>query len=139
MKNSMVSRALFIWVAGLVTAVPFGTYYLFVHAERDQYALLIILLLFWVFGYWGVVGPILTAVKVRSVFKSLEQAHAQGRLKDLLQSEETRNLAVDLIASENRIPRFLANKVYLLLVEKLRAADSPTGGPTKTRDAGPRQ
>lgn len=107
------------WVVGLVTIVPYGTYYLFVHAQRDQYAFLITSILFWIFGYWSVVGPLLAAVKVRSVLRALEQAHANGRLTEALRSPETQAVAVDIIATENAIPRFLAAKVYRLLVERL--------------------
>ena len=113
--------AILIWAMGLVTLVPIGTYYLFFHAPRDQYALLIVGILFWIFGYWGVVGPLLAALKVRAVFRSLEKAQSRGRLAEALQSQETREVAVDLIASENRIPRFLAAKVYRLLAERLAA------------------
>ena len=60
----MFLGATLLWVAGLVTIVPYGTYYLLFHAERDQYALLITLVLFWIFGYWGVVGPVLGACLV---------------------------------------------------------------------------
>jgi len=122
----MLLWATLAWIAGLLTVVPYGTYYLFVHAQRDEYALLITLILFWIFGYWGVVGPLLAAVRVRSVFRAIERAHAQGRLKEALASKETQDAAVDIIASENHIPRFLAVKVYRLLVRKwANAQDSP--------------
>ncbi|MFZ5757120.1 MAG: hypothetical protein ACOY3X_09470 [Pseudomonadota bacterium] len=115
----MMLKAVLIWITGLLTLVPYGTYYLFVHATQDQYALLIVLVLFWIFGYWGVVGPLLAALKVRSVFRAIVQAHARGQLKEALRSPETRALAVEIIASENRIPRFLADRVYRLLAERL--------------------
>jgi hypothetical protein len=44
-------------VTGLLTIVPYGTYYLFFRAERDQQAMLIALVMFWIFGFWGVVAP----------------------------------------------------------------------------------
>lgn len=119
------------WVAGLLTLVPYGTYYLLYHAERDQYALLITLVLFWIFGFWGVVGPVLGALKVRSVFRAIERARTQGDLMEVLGSNQTREVAIDFIASENRIPRFLAARVYRLLIEKLSVAqgvsDKPLG------------
>ena len=108
-----------IWVVGLVTLVPYGAYYLLFQAPREQYALLITGVLFWVFGYWGVVGPLLAAWKIRSVFRSLERAHEQGKLHEALRSRETQEVAVDFIASENGIPRFLAARVYRLLAERL--------------------
>lgn len=122
-----------VWVAGLLTLVPFGTYYLLFHAERDQYALLITLVLFWIFGFWGVAGPILSAVKVRALFRSLERARSRGELREALLSPESREAAVDFIATENHIPRFLATRVWRLLERRLAveidaAAASPRGG-----------
>lgn len=117
------------WVAGLLTLVPYGTYYLLYHAEPDQYALLITLVLFWIFGFWGVVGPVLGALKVRSVFRAIERARTQGDLMEVLRSNQTREVAIDFIASENRIPRFLAARVYRLLIEKLSVAEGASAKP----------
>jgi hypothetical protein len=122
----MIARALVLWIIGLVTVVPYGTYHLFFHATRDQYAALITLVLFWIFGYWGVVGPLLAALKVRAVFRAIELATSKEDLIVALQSPDTRDVAIDLIASENRIPRFLASKVYQMLVSRL-SADPPHG------------
>jgi hypothetical protein len=121
----MVLRAAVLWVIGLVTIVPWATWYLLYRAERDQYALLITLVLFWVFGFWGVVGPILATVKVRRVFATLEKAHAEGRLAQALRSRETAEVAIDFIAEDNHIPRFLAARVYRLLMTRIAASTSP--------------
>ena len=117
----MLFKAAVLWVVGLMTIVPYGTYYLFTEAPRDQYALLITGVLFWVFGYWSVAGPIVAAVRIRRVFRSLEAAHAEGRLKEALRSEETAEAAIDLITVESRLPRFLAARVYRRLVDRLSA------------------
>jgi hypothetical protein len=117
----MIVKAVIVWIVGLLTIVPFGTYYLLFEAQRDQYALLITSVLFWIFGYWGVVGPILAAIRVRKVFRAIELAQASGKLKEALRSDETAEVAVDLIASENKIPRFLARRVYRLLVNRFSA------------------
>lgn len=122
----MIARALVLWIIGLVTVVPYGTYYLFLHATRDQYAALITFVLFWIFGYWGVVGPLLAALKVRAVFRAIELATSKEDLIVALRSPDTRDVAIDLIASENRIPRFLASKVYQMLVSRL-SAEPPHG------------
>lgn len=53
----MFIAATLVWVTGLLTIVPYGTYYLFFRAERDQWAMLIALVMFWIFGFWGVVVP----------------------------------------------------------------------------------
>ena len=104
--------AVVVWVLGLVIGVPCALYYLFVHAEREQYAGLIVGSLFWVFGYWGVVGPMLAAWKVRRFFKALENASSAERMDQLVHSGDAEDIAVDLIASENRIPKFLARRIY---------------------------
>lgn len=108
-----------VWILGLLTLVPYGTWYLFVHATRDQYALLITLILFWIFGYWGVVGPILAAVKVRQVMRAIELANSGDDLVKALRSPEAREVAIDLIATENHLPRFLAARLYQRLVSRL--------------------
>jgi hypothetical protein len=54
----MLAAAVAIWVFRLFTVVPYAAYYLLYYALREQYALLITFILFWIFGYWGVVGPL---------------------------------------------------------------------------------
>ena len=132
----MLRLAAVLWALGLVTLVPYGTHHLLFEAPREQYALLITLLLFWIFGYWGLVGPIVALVQLRRVMRALEQAHTEGRLDDVLHSRETEDVAVGLIASEHRIPRVLAARAYRLVVERLvaatagNAADQARPGPT---------
>lgn len=134
----MLVKAALVWVAGLLTLVPYGTYYLFFEAPRDQYALLITLILFWIFGYWSLMGPLFMAVKVRSVFRVIESAGSKDELLSALRSADAKDVAVDLIATENHIPRFLAVRVYDLLInrmsQKLQAqsrADADAGGGNK--------
>jgi hypothetical protein len=115
----MLAKAMFIWVAGLLTIVPYGTYYLLFQAQREEYAFLIVLLLFWVLGYWSVAGPLLAVAKVRKVLRAIEQVRSKDDLLVALQSAETRDVAIDLIASDNHIPRFMATYVYQLLIKKL--------------------
>lgn len=121
----MIAKAIAVWIVGLLTIVPYGTYYLFFEAQRDQYAFLITLVLFWIFGFWGVVGPILAAIKVRRVFRSIERARSKDELLAQLRSPEARDVAIDLIASENHIPRFLAARVLKLLVDRLAGSPGP--------------
>ncbi|HLS85019.1 MAG TPA: hypothetical protein VK043_01875 [Burkholderiales bacterium] len=111
-----------LWFAGLTTFVPYATYYLLFEAPREQYALLITLVLFWIFGYWGVVGPLLAALKVRSVFRALEQAQSGEAFIDVLRRPDARLAVVELIASENKIPRFLAAWIYQLLLRRFATA-----------------
>lgn len=115
----MLVRAAALWVVGLLTIVPYGTYQLLFHAPREQYALLITLILFWIFGYWGLVGPLLAALKARRVLRAIEQTRSKKELMAALRSPEARDVAIDLIASENHIPRFIATRVYNLLAARL--------------------
>ena len=115
----MIKRITILWILGLVTLVPYGIYYLLFHAQRDEYALLITLVLFWIFGFWGVVGPIISAIKIRRVFRAIELAQSPAKLREIVHSQESRDLAVEMIASENRIPKFLAQKVYNMALKKL--------------------
>jgi hypothetical protein len=129
----MLVRAVVLWITGLLMLVPYGTYYLLFEAPREQYALLIVGILFWIFGYWGAVGPLLVAVKARRVLRTIEEARSNGDLVRALQSPDSRDVAIDLIASENHIPRFLASRVYKFLVGRLSASAraqkrAPSGG-----------
>jgi hypothetical protein len=118
--------AIAIWVTGLLTLVPYGTYYLLFEAPRDQYAILIIGILFWIFGYWSLVGIVFMAVKTRAVFHALERANSQKELRETLHGKEAREVAVEFIARENRIPRFIAARIYSLLIARLPASnDAP--------------
>lgn len=122
-----VTRALAVWIIGFFTAVPYATYYLLFEATRDQYAVLITFVLFWIFGYWGIVGPILSAIKVRAVFHTIEMAYeqGQGQLKQAMQSAETEDAIIDLIAIENNIPKFLAARVYRMILKRLKNQNTP--------------
>ena len=96
----MIIRITILWVLGLLTIVPYSIYHLLFYAQRDEYALLITLVLFWIFGFWGVVGPILSAIKIRRVFKAIEMAQSKEKLKEILKSTEAQDVAIGLIASE---------------------------------------
>ena len=113
----MVIRIALLWVLGLVTIVPTGIYYLFYYARRDEYAFLITIVLFWVFGFWGVVSPILVILKTRHVLRALEMAQSGEEFKKVLLSQDSQDVAIRLIASENRIPTFLARKIYNRVVK----------------------
>lgn len=117
----MFKKAMVVWILGLLIFIPYGTYYLLYQAPREQYALVITLMLFWAFGFWGVVGPLLAAIKVRAVLRVIETARSKDSLMAALQSADTRDAVIELIASENRIPRFLASRVYKLLADRFAA------------------
>lgn len=120
----MLLRVSLLWIFGLVTIVPLALYRLFFNAERDEYAFLITIGLFWVFGFWSVVGPLITAVKIRSVFLALEKAPSEEEFRRTLLAPESRELAIDVIASENHLPKFFVRMVFTrLLVKFLEKSD----------------
>ena len=108
-----------VWIAGLLVAVPYAAWHLLFYAPREQYALLITFILFWIFGYWGVVGPLVMILKVQSLWRRLEQATNQDERRRMLLSPESRDVAIDVIASETRLPKFLARRVYDRVVRRL--------------------
>lgn len=118
----MLRNVTFLWIFGLVTIVPAGLYHLLFTAGRDEYAFLITIVLFWIFGFWGVVGPLLSAYKVRQVFRAIELAADGDELKRILQSGDAEEVAIDVIAAENRIPRFLARKVFRYALRRFAEA-----------------
>jgi hypothetical protein len=115
----VMRKAGIVWFIGLVTVVPYATWHLFLEAPREQYALLITFILFWIFGYFGLVAPIVMLLKLRRVFRAMERAGSRDEALRAIRSPEARDVAIDLLASENRIPRFLAARLHELLVRRL--------------------
>jgi len=111
--------AVLIWIAGLLTAVPYAAWHVLFHAPREQYSLLITFILSWIAGYWGVVGPLIMMVTMRSIWRRLEQAANQDQRRELLLSPESKDVAIGVIASETRLPKFLARRVYDRVVQRL--------------------
>ena len=120
----MLRRATALWIAGLLTAVPYASWYLLFRAPREQYALLITFVLFWIFGYWGIAGPLMSILTVRKVFRAIEHAKSREEIIAVLHSEEARNVAIEHIASEYRIPRFLAARVLKMFSDRVTSAPS---------------
>ena len=115
----MVKKAMTIWLLGLVSLVPYGIYYLLFEAQRDEYALWITLVLFWIFGFWGVIGPLISIIKIRRVMRLLENAQSGDELKRILQSAESEEAAIDLFAQQHKLPRFIARKVYKHFLQRV--------------------
>jgi hypothetical protein len=130
----MVVKATALWFFGLFTFVPYGVYYLFYQADKSEYALVITLILFWPFGYWGVVGPLLAALKVRQVMRAIERVQTKEDLLQTLASNDAREVAIEIIANDNHIPRFLAARVYNLLIRGLTAKEFVGKDSEKQRD-----
>ena len=115
----MLKRITAIWVTGMVTAVPYGAYYLFFEASRDEYAFLIVFILFWIFGFLGLIGPVISAIKVRNVLKALESARSKEQLQNIMKSNDSEEALIEFIASENKIPRLIARKIYPEVVNRI--------------------
>jgi hypothetical protein len=118
----MLRNVTLLWIFGLVTIVPYGLYHLLFTAGRDEYAFLITIVLFWIFGFWGVVGPLLSAYKIRQGFKAIELASDGNELKRILQSGDAEEIVIDLIATENHIPKFLARRIYRYALRRFAEA-----------------
>lgn len=118
----MILRAALVWLLGLVTLVPWAAHRLVVHAGRDEYAFLVTLILFWIFGFWSLAGPLIGLVKARAVYRAILRASDEGAVLEALRRHDTRDVVVDAIASDNGIPRFLAARVYDRLLARLSAA-----------------
>ncbi len=101
-----------VWILGIVLLVPYAIYRLLFIAEPDEYAFLIVFPLFWVFGFWGVVGPIFAAVKGHRLIRALERAQDADSLRKAFDEHEGDEVVIELIATENRLPRWLARRIY---------------------------
>lgn len=118
-------RILLLWVLGLLTIVPYGLYVLLFHAGREDYALLLVLVLFWIFGFWGVVGPLIAARRMYLLMRALERAGSGEELREILAGAESQEAALDLLAAENHLPRFLARRLYAAALRRWAAAADP--------------
>jgi hypothetical protein len=76
------------WLAGSrlhlfggLVIVPHAIYRLLFDATREEYAFLIVVPLFWILSFWGVVGPLLVVVRVRRLFQALETAGSAAAVR----------------------------------------------------------
>lgn len=122
----MMFRVVLLWIVGMVTIVPYSVYRLFTDATRDEYAFLIVMPLFWIFGYWGVVTPLMMAYKIHKLMRALDLAKSDDERKKLLLSPESKEMAIELIAEENHIPKFAARWIVNKIAARL-AAKAATG------------
>lgn len=116
----MIKRLAILWVLVLVTAVPYAIYYLFFEAEREQYAGLIVFVLFWLFGYWPLVTPLTSAYKFYKLKQAFENIGSREELIEKIQNPDNEEAAIDFIARENGVPRFMAKWAYGHISEQFR-------------------
>jgi hypothetical protein len=120
-----------VWILGIVLLVPYAIYRLLFVAEPGEYAFLIVFPLFWIFGFWGVVGPIFAAMKGHRLIRALESAQDAESLRKAFDEHEGDEVLIELIATENRLPRWLARRIYHRVKPRLieLAAASGNSGP----------
>ena len=58
-------------------------------------------------------------IKVRRIFRALERSQSRADVEGILRSPETRELAIDAIASEHRLPRVAARWICQMLAARL--------------------
>jgi hypothetical protein len=75
------------------------------------------------FGYWAVVTPIFTLVRLRRIWRLVQQAHATGRLSIETVSPRDREFlteqTVDLIARDSGVPTFIARRVVQFAASRI--------------------
>lgn len=113
-------RIVILWLTGVIIIVPYCIYRLLYIAEPDEYAFLIVFPLFWIFGFWGVVGPMVGAFKVHKLIKAIEKAGSYSEVEKAYEENEGKEIVIDLIANENKIPRFMARWLYKKVEPRLR-------------------
>ena len=117
-------RIFLLWLVGIALIVPYSINQLLFHAERDEYAFLIVAPLFWVFGFWGVVGPLIGAWRVHKLMSALDAARDASQIREAFERNEGREVIVDLIASEHGLPRFVARWLYDRVARKVQEEGS---------------
>ncbi|HEX7026299.1 MAG TPA: hypothetical protein VF268_03595 [Gammaproteobacteria bacterium] len=118
----MMFRIVMLWILGGLLIIPYSIHRLFFYADRDEYAFLIVMPLFWIFGFWGVVGPMIAALRIHRIMKALESAGDADQVREAFERHEGKEVIIDLIALENKLPRFLAVAIYKKIVRKLALA-----------------
>jgi len=75
-----------------------------------------------------VAGSLLSVYKVHQVFRAIELAADGEERKRILQSGDAEKVAIDLIATENRVPRFLARRVFRYALRRFAEAQEKREG-----------
>ena len=116
----MILRITLLWIVGTVLIVPYAINQLLFYAQKEDYAFLIVAPLFWIFGFWGVVGPLVAAWRVRTLMNAFQAAQSSDQLREAFKRHDGKEVIVDLIASEYRLPRFMARWVFDRVVKKMQ-------------------
>ncbi len=111
---------LFVWLIGLITAVPAAGWYLLYHAERELYLPLIAFLVGWVFFFLPVVGALRGVVQAGRLLRELRGSETWEDVREKIRRGEAEDLVVSLIATEQGISRDRARRIYQLLAASIR-------------------
>jgi hypothetical protein len=63
------------------------------------------------------------AFKIRRVLRAIELAGSSDRLAEALKSPDARDVAIELIATENHLPRFVAARLYDHVTDRLSSSE----------------
>lgn len=121
----MMFRILLLWVVGGLIIIPYALYHLFSYARPDEYAFLMVMPFFWIFGFWGVVGPAIAVYRIHKLMKALEHVRDRKGLQEAYEAHAGKEVMVDFIASEHRLPKFLVRRLYDTIERRLRAPAEP--------------
>lgn len=61
------------------------------------------------------------------MFRVVERARDREELRTIIEGSETEETAIDIIAAENGVPRFIAKQVYRKVVRQLKGAQEMPG------------
>ena len=120
----MVGRSIgliVLYIAGLVGLGWWSLTGLFGGAPKEDWALLIVLPLAWLFSFWPIMGSLLVALRWRSFIRGLEEVDSRLKSGQAVQSETRAELVetlVELAAKENGVPRFIARRFVEKAVEQ---------------------
>lgn len=110
-----------LWVIGCVAVPAWSLSHVIAGTVNSENAALVIVLPFaWIFGYWGVVGPLLAAWKIWQLQSVLEE-HCRRKAAGLDTSTTEGDVedALTLLATqENPIPEKWARRLVRLLLAR---------------------
>jgi len=129
MKSSSL-LLLGIWLAGLASFVPVLAVRLIFWAPREEYPLLITLILFWLFGYWSIVGPAAVAWRLYRIVRALRQSAASRNTVQGPSPAELEGIGVALLEGDQGVPRPLARWIVALVRRNLEK-QSRQGAPSE--------
>ena len=122
-----------LYLIGLVAVVAMSIWYLFIdYAGREWLAFLIVMPFAWALGFWPVILPVLSAIKVWRLMRNLEtlgdriEPSAATTAADAKQ--QLLETLTDVAVAENRLPRWLARRVASKVIQAAeRQVNEETG------------